>query len=318
MSEPMGPQLPDTPTAPTVEVSDVTLREHGQTVTEEGLETFTVQQRVQTARALVEAGFKRLELVSCVSPRVAPAMDTSLLEAVTQGVGQPPGVRIVTLVPNHHGFDTFQRLGLGRDGLNHSAGLFLSAVEEHNRANLSRPIAETFAGYAALAQQMRRKDTELIAYVSAAFGYRPRPMDKVLRVSDDALFDHIMRFFELGAVTVTLSDLQGVAGPARTEDTLAALLERLGDEYGPRIGYHPHHLDPDAGLALVGVAYDVGIRRFDASLGATGGCVTGAPGNVPTEGVLALLEDRGAHTGIDRAAVLDAAEAFVIASETTP
>ena len=50
---------------PNVEVSDVTLREHGQNVTEEELEAFSVALRVSTASALVEAGFKRLELVSC-------------------------------------------------------------------------------------------------------------------------------------------------------------------------------------------------------------------------------------------------------------
>lgn len=310
-----GANLQTVRNVPNVEVSDVTLREHGQTVTEEGLHEFSVEMRVSTASALVEAGFKRLELVSCVSPQVAPAMSEALIREVTEGVGRPADVRLVTLVPNRHGLETFSRLGLGREGLGHSAGLFLSAVEDHNRANLGRPIAETFAEYEALAQEMRRKDIPLIAYVSAAFGYRPRPTDKVLRVSDDALYDHVMRFFELGAQTVTLSDLQGVAGPARTEDTLAALTERLDDEHGARVGYHPHHLDPEAGLVLVGVAYDVGIRRFDASLGATGGCVTGAPGNVPTEGVLSLLEARGAYTGIDRAAVLDAAEAFVLASE---
>lgn len=314
MSEPDVPTVRNVPNEPNVEVADVTLREHGQTVTEEGLADFSVELRVRTALALVEAGLRRLELVSCVSDRVAPAMSEVLIREVTEGVGRPAGVRLVTLVPNRRGFETFRRLGLGRHGLGHSAGLFLSAVQEHNRANLGRTIAETFAEYDALVAELRRADTELIAYVSAAFGYRPRPIDKVLRVSDDALYDYVMRFFDLGAQTVTLSDLQGVAGTARTQDTLAALLERLDPDHIARIGYHPHHLDPEAGLALVAVAYDVGVRRFDASLGATGGCVTGAPGNVRTEDVLALLEERGARTGIDRAAVLDAAKRFVIAS----
>jgi hydroxymethylglutaryl-CoA lyase len=304
----------EAPREPDVEVADVTLREHGQTVTAEGLATFGVDLRVRTALALAAAGLRRLELVSCVSPQVAPAMEEALIREVAEGVGRPPGVRLVTLVPNRRGFETFRRAGLGARGLGHTAGLFLSAVEEHNRANLGRPISETFTEYRALVTALRRADTELVAYVSAAFGFRPRAVDKVLRVPEDALYDHVMRFFDLGAVTVTLSDLQGVAGPARTHDTLAALAERMGPDHAARLGYHPHHPDPEAGLALVDAAYDAGVRRFDASLGATGGCVTGAPGNVPTEGVLAVLEARGARTGIRRAAVLDAAEAFVVAS----
>ena len=57
-------------------------------------------------------------------------------------------------------------------------------------------------------------------------------------------------------------------------------------------------------------AYDAGIRLFDASLGATGGCVTGAPGNVPTEGVIELLEGLGADTGVDLNAVRHTARRF--------
>jgi hydroxymethylglutaryl-CoA lyase len=56
-------------------------------------------------------------------------------------------------------------------------------------------------------------------------------------------------------------------------------------------------------IANTKVAYDLGIRRFDASLGGTGGCVTGAPGNQPTEALVLALDQWGAKTGIDEKAV---------------
>ena len=72
---------------PAVVIADVTLREHGQTVPTEGLDRFDTELRVTTAEALVAAGLRRLELVSCISPRVAPAMAEPLLREVTRQVG---------------------------------------------------------------------------------------------------------------------------------------------------------------------------------------------------------------------------------------
>lgn len=296
--------------APSVVIADVTLREHGQTVPVGGLDRFDTELRVSTAQALVAAGVRRLELVSCISPRVAPAMAEPLLREVTSRVGCPAGVKLVTLVPNRRGFETFLRCGLGPDGLAHSAGIFLSAVEEHNRENLGRTIAESLAEYRALAGELRRAGAPLIAYVSAAFGYRPRTDASVLPVTAERLRELVTAALELGAETITLSDLQGLAGPEETTDTLGEVLAGLPGSEARRLGYHPHHEDPAAGLTLVSAAYDAGIRLFDASLGATGGCVTGAPGNVPTEGVLALLEGRGIDTGVDISQVRETARRF--------
>ena len=52
------------------------------------------------------------------------------------------------------------------------------------------------------------------------------------------------------------------------------------------------------GIANSKVAYEIGIRRFDSSMGGTGGCVTGAPGNQPTERLLELFEKTGIRTGV--------------------
>jgi hydroxymethylglutaryl-CoA lyase len=54
------------------------------------------------------------------------------------------------------------------------------------------------------------------------------------------------------------------------------------------------------GLANVAAALDVGVRRFDASLGGLGGCpyAPGASGNVVTEDLVFMLEAMGMATGI--------------------
>ena len=61
------------------------------------------------------------------------------------------------------------------------------------------------------------------------------------------------------------------------------------------------------GLANVYAALDVGVRRFDSSLGGLGGCpyAPGASGNVVTDDLIFMLEAMGMKTGVDLDALLD-------------
>jgi len=63
-------------------------------------------------------------------------------------------------------------------------------------------------------------------------------------------------------------------------------------------------------------AADMGVRRFDASVGGLGGCpfAPGATGNMATEDLVYLLESAGLKTGID---VQGLREAVALAAEAT-
>jgi hydroxymethylglutaryl-CoA lyase len=69
-----------------------------------------------------------------------------------------------------------------------------------------------------------------------------------------------------------------------------------------RLAGHFHDTGGRA-LANVRAALALGVRTFDASVGGLGGCpyAPGAAGNLATEDLVALLEDLGHETGIDRA-----------------
>jgi hydroxymethylglutaryl-CoA lyase len=286
---------------PDILLTDVTLREHGQNVSAAGLVRFTPGVRARLALALRVAGFRRIEVLSCVHPRIAPAMAREQLESVLAELGRPTGLEVVTLVPNERGYDAFEELDLGPRGFGHTVGVFHSAMDVHNLANVGRPVADTVAEIERIARRAALDGVRLTAYVSAAFGFvdaggRSHP------VSVDAVQDQVRRHFDLGAAQVTLSDLQGLADGEETARRWDAVLAMDGGAFAPQLGYHPHHVDPAAAVDLVEAAYRAGVRCFDASLAAAGGCVTGAPGNAPTEGVAARLAALGAETGIDLAA----------------
>jgi hydroxymethylglutaryl-CoA lyase len=79
---------------------------------------------------------------------------------------------------------------------------------------------------------------------------------------------------------------------------------------GPDVRMLLHFHDTrGAALANIVTALDYGITDFDASVGGLGGCpfAPGASGNVASEEVVHMLEDMGIATGVDLAALLEAA-----------
>ena len=279
-------------------LTDVTLREYGQNVPAAYLHLFTPKIRVAIAKRLIGAGVTQLEVLSCVSPKVAPAMNPEALETISKELGTPQGTRLITLVPNRAGYNKFLSLHLGPEDFNHTLGVFFSAVEAHNRLNLGRSIQDTVAEYRTILGDARSRGISVFAYVSAAFGYR-HGGEEITKPTVDQVTEYIDLLFDLGAEVVTLSDLQGVAGEEETGKLWEGIVARRGRESIGAMGYHPHHSSGSKALANSRVAYQLGVRRFDASLGGTGGCVTGAPGNQPTEALARYFTDMGVETGLD-------------------
>jgi hydroxymethylglutaryl-CoA lyase len=282
-----------------VAITDVTLREYGQNVPSRFLHVFTTQIRTEIAQRLIPIGFEAVEVFSCVHPRLAPAMSENLVRTIAEGIGRARPCHLITLVPNLAGYKKFLDFRLGPEGHSHSLGVFFSAVEAHNLLNLGRPIQETLDEYKGIARDALSRGIRLVAYVSAAFGYRETETGKVIRAEAKPIAGYLDLLFGLGAAAVTLSDLQGVADQEYTRHLLEAILKIRKGKDIEKIGYHPHHVSGDQAIANSMAAYDIGIRRFDASLGGTGGCVTGAPGNQPTEGLVELFEKAGIRTGVD-------------------
>jgi len=299
--------MPDD-TNDSVSITDVTLREYGQHIPRRYLHIFTPEIRHEIALQLIDAGFATVEIFSCVNPGIAPAMSKNLLEKTVQKLGRIDGVQLVTLVPNRAGYKTFLDLGLGPDGYGHTMGIFFSAVEAHNLANLGRPIKDTLEEYRIILKDASSRGIRIIAYISAAFGYLAPEGAGLLIPDISALSEYIDLMLGLGSDLVTLSDLQGVAREQATAEVLGGILKgRTWRDIG-RLGYHPHHVSGEKALANSKVAYEIGIRRFDSSLGGTGGCVTGAPGNQPTEGLVVFFNSLGIQTGLNETKIVSLAE----------
>jgi hydroxymethylglutaryl-CoA lyase len=212
-------------------------------------------------------------------------------------------------VPSARTAERFFDLGLGPDGLGHTLGVFVSCVEAHNLANTERTIEQSMAELAAFLPSAELLGVRVVGTLSGAWGWVPAGSVRI-EASVDLVLDLADRLVDLGVASLFLSDLQGVAGPEETGDVVRRVVVHLADR-GVPVGYHPHHADLEPVLRNVEAALVAGATLVDGSLRATGGCITGAPGNAPTEALAERLEAMGIETGVD----LDGLRAVSAAAE---
>jgi hydroxymethylglutaryl-CoA lyase len=241
--------------------------------------------------AAYAAGMREIEVGSFVPPRLLPQLaDTGELVPYAKTL---PGLRVSVLVPNLKGAE--RALASGADLML----VPVSASRAHSLANLRKAPDEVVAEVARMraARDAAGARTLIEGGISTAFGCTLQGVvepAEVLRL--------VRALLDAGVDRVSLADTVGYADPRCVRTLFEAAARLAGDRL---CGAHFHDT---RGLALANVcaALDVGIRRFDASLGGIGGCpyAPGASGNVTTEDVAFMLESMGHATGVDVAALL--------------
>jgi hydroxymethylglutaryl-CoA lyase len=261
--------------------------------------TLGTEEKLALIRALVDAGLRRIEATSFVSPRWIPQLADAA--ELTARLPRAPGVSYVVLVPNAKGLSRLLEVlgaaGKGRPSV--EAAVFLSASETHNRKNVNRSVEETLRSFEELVPSARAAGLAVRGYVSTAWGC---PYEGA--VDPERVRALVERLLALGCAQVSLGDTIGVGNPSQTRRLLDLLLPAVPAE---RLALHMHDTRGTA-LANVLAGLDRGIRTFDSSIGGLGGCpyAPGASGNLATEDLVYMLHGMGYETGVDQARLVEA------------
>ncbi len=235
--------------------------------------------KVRHLNALVEAGFRRIDFGSFVSPQAVPQMSDTV--AVWEGLQHDRGVEWIAIIANERGAGdaAVRRVPM--------AGFPLSVNETFQVRNTNKDFEATWPMLERISQDLGASQTELVVYLSMAFGNPYGEPHNAARVVEFA-----KRVAGLGVGTISLADTVGAAGPEQIEPVYSAVRSALP---GATIGLHLHQR-PDRWRPVVDAALACGCRRFDGALSGIGGCPFADDelvGNLPSEGLIPHLQDAG-------------------------
>ena len=243
-----------------------------------------IAEKIALVDCLSEAGFRRIECASFVSPKWVPQMAGS--GSVLDGITRKPGVRYAALTPNMRGFDDAM---IARAD---EVAIFGSASEGFSKANINATIAESLERFKPVTRAALDRGVPVRGYISCVTDCPydgPTKPEKVAEVAE--------ALWAMGCYEISLGDTIGQARPETITDMLRAVLNVT-----PVAAVAGHYHDT-AGRALTNIdaSLDLGVRVFDAAVGGLGGCpyAPGAAGNVATEAVAQHLKALGYETGLD-------------------
>jgi hydroxymethylglutaryl-CoA lyase len=243
---------------------------------------------------LATTGVSRIEAVSFVKAEAIPQMADA--DEVWAAVTKDPAIRYSALAPNLRGARRALDAGFTE------VEAVVSASDTHNRKNVNRSTARSLDEIAVMIDEAHQRGATLQVVVATAWGCPYEgdvPVERVLAVAGRAVAD--------GADAISFGDTTGMATPSRVWDLVGSFRFRH-----PEVPLNLHfHNTRGTGLANVLAALELGVDDFDASVGGLGGCpyAPGASGNIATEELVYMVEDMGVGTGVDLAAMSEAAAA---------
>ncbi|MEJ5337879.1 MAG: hydroxymethylglutaryl-CoA lyase [Thermus sp.] len=243
------------------------------------------EEKVAFLKALLEAGFRHLDLTSFVSPKWVPQMADA--EEVLAALPPPQGRTYLAIVANEKGLER----ALRAKNLTH-VGYPLSLSETFQRRNTNRGLEESWPLVEAMAKAVEGR-LGLVVYLSMAFG---NPYGDPWDVG--MVVEAVARLRALGVREIALADTYGVADAGRIREVLGAVVERFGPE---GVGAHLHARREEA-WEKAEAALETGVFWLEGALAGVGGCPFAGDelvGNLPTELLLPHLEARGLATGVD-------------------
>jgi len=243
--------------------------------------------KAQYLRALIRASFKHIDAVSFVSPKAVPQMADS--EKVLEQIQVPQDVEIIGIVVNEKSAER----AIATEAVA-TLGFPCSISETFLRKNQNQTIEQCYRVLQSIKTQADNAGLGVVVYISMAFGNRyGDPWD------ENEVRQAIEKLVSMGIRSISLADTVAVAN----RDLIRRVVEPVTSQYSDYdIGVHLHSAPEDAATKVL-AAYDAGCRRFDSAIGGLGGCPFAQEalvGNIPTESVIAALQQRNVELPIGK------------------
>lgn len=277
---------------PAVDIVEVAPRDGFQSI-DAPLPTAT---KIGIIEGLLDAGYRRMEIGSFVSPRAVPQMAD--MGAIADHFRDRPNLRLSVLVPNRKGAEL--ALAHGVDELVY----VFSASETHNLKNVRQTIGQSLAQLADIVAMRSGGDAfKLRVDIATAFDC---PFDGTVPM--ERLRHAVHRVAEIvSSAEIALCDTTGRANPLQVRGRFTAVMAAFGQGFD--WAFHGHDTF-GMGVANALFAYEAGVRTFDASAAGLGGCpfAPGSTGNTSAEDLVFAFEEGGIDTSLSMSKLLAVAD----------
>ncbi|MGV3761653.1 hydroxymethylglutaryl-CoA lyase [Parapedobacter sp.] len=241
---------------------------------------------------LLGVGFDRLDFGSFVSPNAIPQMrDTAEVLDRLDGAleGTESSTELLAIVANVRGAEAAVRHGRVK-----VLGFPFSVSETFQQRNANTGILQALDTVKQIAMICQAHGRTPLVYLSMGFG---NPYGDPW--SPAIVADYTEKLVAMGIRHFALADTVGNSTP----ETITSLYPYLHDTFPDiELGLHLHST-PATGRQKLVAALDAGCVRFDTALRGFGGCPMAADkltGNIATETLLELLDERGIETALNR------------------
>ena len=244
--------------------------------------------KIELINGLIDAGIRKLEATSFVSPKWVPQMADN--SEVLNGIIKRDDVTYSVLTPNLKGFEA--ALAHKPDFANYEVVIFGSASEAFSQKNINCSIAESIERFAPVAEAAKANGIAVRGVISCTVGC---PYEG--EVNPDQVAYVTEKLINIGAEHIGIADTIGVGTPLKVQKAIDAACRYIDIH---NVSGHFHDTYGQA-LANTLAALQMGVAQFDTSVAGLGGCpyAKGATGNVATEDVVYMLQGMGIETGID-------------------
>src|SRR5213082_2991250 len=193
-------------------------------------------QKVEYLRRLVDAGFRHIDAVSFVSPKVVPQMADS--EEVLGQLGSLNGVEIIGIVVNEKGAERAIATGAVS-----TLGYPCSISETFLRRNQKQTLKQNQAVLKKIKQQADEAGLGMVVYISMAFG---NPYGDPW--SEDEVAQAAANIAGLGIHSISIADTVGAATPYLIRRVLQAVIRNCAER---EVGVHMHSTRADAAAKVM-------------------------------------------------------------------
>lgn len=254
---------------------------------------FSTAQKVELIEALAQTGLPEIECVSFVNPKYVPQMADA--QAIAESITRRENVKYSCMWLNEKGFQQAQNSGLDLPALTSTSASDSFLLKNNNRTPerqheeqraLRRVYSESGLGRGPI-------------YIFTAFGCNYQgevTVEQAMLRTKDMV--EICEDAGTPPLYITLCDTVGAADPKKIRDLVDAVRTRW-PEYPVALHLHDTR---GLGIANAMAGLELGVSRFDTSVGGMGGCPfagnPAAAGNIVTEELVLLCERLGVDTGV--------------------